>query len=74
MLKLSQEELSDLYAKGETVVITYRRAFEIRYSHGVSGYILQQFFYKRGGNSLAKRGRYHAFTPEYAQSILSMEQ
>jgi len=69
-LEIEQGELASLYAEGRTVILAYKRAYEIRYSHGVSGYIFQQFYRSFDRLPLTKRGRYMAFTPEYANKII----
>lgn len=68
--QITQSELSKLYNAGETVVLAYRRAYEVKYSHGASRYILQQFYRSYSGLPLTKRGRYMAFTPDYAHKII----
>lgn len=68
--QIPQQELSELYSKGETVILAYRRAYEVKYSHGAQCYILQQFYQAYSGLPLTGRGRYMAFAPEYADKII----
>ena len=69
-MKLTQKELSGYYNEGQTVILAYRQAFEIKFSHGANQYIMQQFYKEYGDLPLTKRGRYMAFSPESANRII----
>jgi len=69
-MKLSQSELSKLYSAGETIILSFRRAYEIVYSKGASCYITRQVYRHYGDLPLTKRGRYHTVTPEHAHRII----
>ena len=69
MLELTQSELSKHFAAGETIILSYRRAYEIRYSHGTGGYILQPYLRKYSGLPFSQRGRFYAMTPEAAHKV-----
>ena len=70
MLKLDQKELSSLYNTNQRVVLNYRKAYNIKYCHGVKGYIMQQFYRKFSGLPLTLRGRYHAVDADTANRII----
>ena len=69
MPQLSQSELSEYYTSGKTVILSYRRAYEIRYSNGTGGYILQQYLRQYSGLPFSQRGRFYAMTPEQAHNV-----
>ena len=71
MLKLDQTELRSLYNTNQRVILNYRKAYNIKYSHGVQGYIMQQFHYQYNGLPLSIRGRYHAVDIDTANKIIN---
>ena len=70
--QLSQQELSDYYNSGETMIICYRRIYEIKYSHGANCYIMQQVYRTYSGQPYIGRGRFIANTPDYVNKLVTM--
>lgn len=63
-IQLSQQELREFSEKGETVIVSGKRAFEIRHSHGVGELILAPIPGK-AAKPYTQAGRFHALTPEH---------
>jgi hypothetical protein len=69
--ELTQKELSDHVANGETIIAAYRTPYLIRWSHGVKAYIMQAMPRQLAGLPLTKRGRYHAMSPTQFQNLIN---
>ena len=69
-MQISQQELSDLYNKGETVILNYRKAYQVKYSPGANQYILQQVRKTYNDLPYTKKGRYITMTPITASKYL----
>ena len=61
--QISQPELSGYVADGNTIIINFRRAYDIQYSKGINGYVLRQVYRKYCGLPFTGRGSYMAVTP-----------
>lgn len=68
--QITQEDLSRYVQDGDTIIINYRRAFDIQYSAGVSRYILRQVYREYRGLPLTIRGRYMAVSPEHFDKLI----
>jgi len=69
-MKMTQTELSKLYNNNETIVFNYKRAFEVRWSHGCKEYTLVQVRRVFEGLPYTKRGRYIAMNPKQANNVM----
>ena len=69
--ELTQDELPAHYDSNEVIILSFRTAYEVKYSHGVNGYILQQIRKTYADLPYTKRGRYMAFSPERAAKVMS---
>lgn len=68
-LELSQKELQGFSEKGETVVISYRKAAIITFSPGVNGFVLSPVPGKATDLPYTQKGRFMAITPEHFRKL-----
>lgn len=64
-----QSELADLFATNKTILFAFRSLYQVRHSKP-AGYYVQRMPHKLAENWTAK-GRFMAYTPEDADSILA---
>ena len=64
-----QSELVDLFAENKTILFAFRSLYQVRHSKP-AGYYVQKLPQKLAENWTA-RGRFIAYTPEEADSILA---
>lgn len=66
---LSQPEMSARHAAGETVLVAYRKAYDIQFSPGVGEFVLSPIPGCATGLPYASRGRFHVVTPEHFRKL-----
>lgn len=65
----SQAELQQFASNGQTIIVGYRSAAEIKASHGAGQYILSPLPPKPSGLPYTQRGRVQALTPEHFERV-----
>lgn len=68
-LPLSQSEMSELFGRGESVIIQYRKAFEIQHSRANGCFYFSPIAGRASGLPYTKQGRFHAVTPEHFRKL-----
>lgn len=68
--QITQDDLSKYVQDGDTIIINYRRAFDIQYSAGASQYVLRQVYREYRKLPLTMRGRYMAVSPERFDKLI----
>ena len=73
-MKLTQKELKDYCLQEKTQVFNYRKAYQIEYCRNTGTYGLRELerYRKYNGIPYTKRGRYNAYSVEYAQKIINI--
>lgn len=68
-LELTQDEMAAYSKSGDTVVVNYRKAYNITYSPGVSGFVLSPIAGKATDLPYTQRGRFMAISPEHFRKL-----
>jgi galactose mutarotase-like enzyme len=68
----NQSELQSFVDRGESILVQYRNAASICWSHGTGEYIASPLPRKVSGLPFTIRGRIHAITPENFDKMLKL--
>lgn len=69
MPTLSQDELKQLESEGKIFIFSYRRVFQIKWSHGAKRLVMQQIKRSFSGLPYVGRGRFITLDLEDAKKL-----
>jgi len=67
----NQDELKAAYHAGNCFVVTYRTIYEIKWCHGISGYIKQKVFTHYGQLPLIGKGRFIFTNGRHVETLMA---
>jgi hypothetical protein len=70
-LMLSGEEIQQAIEKGETVLLTFRKAYSIKENR--NGFQIVEAYHHRGEMPLMRQGRFTFTTPKSANKLIGFE-
>lgn len=71
-MQLTQDELKEFHDNGQTVILNYRKAYQVRYNRNTESFTFSNggMPSKPSGLPYTKRGRFFAMTPNEAEKII----